>query len=68
MKTIKQYLSTSSQIQDINENIRNRSSKSIRNNFNRTYQMIQRETNIENIVKLNADLLQLTIELLLREK
>lgn len=68
MITVKEYLSLSDDTQDINENIRNRSSKSIRNNFNVTYKKLQRETDIETIIKLNASLLQLTIELLLREK
>lgn len=68
MKTVKDFLELSNDDESINEQIRNRTLNSIKSFTNTTYQKIQREDDTAALVKLNAELLQLIISLLLKGK
>lgn len=67
MIKVKDYLNLTVN-NDINEAIRNRSTKTIRNLVNNISAKIQRTDDVATLIKLNAQLLQLSIELQIKGK
>lgn len=66
MESVIEFLESSCNEKSINELVRNRSEKSIRNYTNVISMKIQRSDDATVIAKLNAELNQLIIELLLK--